>query len=263
MDAKRLYLRFLNLVRRSSRERRWLSCLAAAPFFLAVVFYAIGPRPQPLAAAASRPALAFEQYLVNLGNVEPRREHFARFGFTNTGDRSVRIKELKPSCGCLQPYLERTVLEPGESGEFFLRVQSATETPGKKTYTCKVFYEDPDPREAEVTFKLTLPEQTVTVEPKALIFYQMGDTEMTREIVVTDHRGGSLELTGVRCSTELADVHLNPPETDFDNTPRQTISVTVGHVPRGRHQGLLTISTDDPDFPELRVPLLIDTRDSR
>ena len=33
--------------------------------------------------------------------------------------------------------------------------------------------------------------------------------------------------------------------------------MTVGAVPPGKHQAFVEIATDDPDYPEVRVPVLV------
>ncbi len=231
---------------------------AGLPFLLAIAFQIVGPQMREPLQAAERPALAFDQYLVNLGPTEPSQQVFARFSFTNASDRTVEIKELKPSCGCLNPRLAKRIYGPGEPGEFSLRVQTANEQPGPKTYYCKIIYDDGKPREADVTFKLTLPEKTVIVRPKALAFYQFNDQPTYRDIVVTDFRMRKLQLTGVECSTKFANVALGDPGFDPDGNRLHKIIVLVQKVPPGRHRGLITIHTDDPKFPQLRVPLLIE-----
>src|SRR5262249_37660976 len=137
-----------NSERRSVMEdahRRLLTQTAPAagiaiPFFLALAAQAIGPRPAPMAALPVRPALAFNQYLVDLGEVPPREEVDAHFDFANRGAATVKIDQLVPSCGCLQPQLKKMVYEPGESGRFVVRVQTANEQAGQKEYHIGVKY---------------------------------------------------------------------------------------------------------------------------
>ncbi len=235
----------------------FIPAAAALPFALSIIFHTIGPHGQQFSQAAEPPALAFDQYLVNLRDVQPSRYVFARFGFTNTSKHTVKIKQLKPSCGCLNPQLKKRRYEPNESGEFYLRVQTANEKPGPNEYFCTVLYEDIQPREVELRFKVTLPNKTVIVRPKALIFYQFGSEPTTREIVVTDYRQQQLEILGVNCSSTLAKVALGKVESDHQGQRRHKVLVTVVEVPQGRHQALVTIFTNDPEFSQLRVPLLL------
>ena len=231
--------------------------LAAIPFLLSIVFSAVGAAPREVTEPENRPALVFNQYLVNLGPVELRNEHFARFVFRNKSNVTVKIKELRPSCGCLNPQLPKKSYEPGETGEFFLRVRAATEQPGSKEYYCDVVYEDTQPRETRITFKLILPEKKISVEPRALVFYQPNAEPTTRDITVTDYRNGHLELLGAESSSNLAHVAIGETQIGPQGMRHNKVRITVTQVPAGTHDSLITIFTDDPEFPELKVPIRI------
>lgn len=234
--------------------------VAAAPFVGAVVAYAVGHSPQPLAREPQRPALAFEQYMVDLGEVSPTEEVFARFRFTNIGSSTVTIREWVPSCGCLNPQLGKQVYEPHESGEFRLRVQTANELPGAREYTLTVKYDDVQPREARLVFRVVLPQDQVIVRPPALIFYQWSDKPTIQDITVTDRRAQPLEVEGVRCSSKAVDVQVGERERDEFGHYRTKVRVTVpGNIPAGRFQAQVTIFTSDPAYHELRVPLIVNS----
>ena len=234
---------------------------AAVPFFLSIVFHAIGAVSQRPAKPSALPALAFDQYLVNLGQAEPGGQVAGQFTFTNTSDRPVSITELKPSCGCLNPRLEKKVYQPAERGEFSLRVQTANEAPGPKEYYCDVKYDDGRAGETRLTFRVILPDETVTVRPSAVIVYQSNATPTERTLVVTDRRPQPLRVLAVECSSELASVSLGTVGTDDAGRRRQEVFVTIGAVPPGRHHALVRIRTDDPAYPDLRVPMLIEGPD--
>jgi hypothetical protein len=241
-----------------------LLALALLPFGASLAFHARGPQPQSGPQVVERESLVFQQYLVNLREIEPTREASANFAFTNAGRRPVTITALEPSCGCLQPRLEKRTYAPGESGMFSTRIQTATEKPGPKEYTITVRYSDPAPRETRLTFKVTLPEQQIVVEPRGLIVYQFGEAALVeREIVVTDLRGRALLVTGAQASTPWATAHVAGSDEDADGHHRTRILVTVSEdVPAGRHHGHVTIRTTDPEFSQLVVPLSIERRET-
>jgi len=49
-----------------------------------------------------------------------------RFTIVNNGRRLIRIKDVRPSCGCVVPRLPKDVLQPGEVTEMIVRFESAT-----------------------------------------------------------------------------------------------------------------------------------------
>src|SRR4029077_20650754 len=102
----------------------------------------------------------------SLGPVAPSEEVFAHFDFINRGQSAVTITALVPSCGCLQPQMNKKVYQPGTSGNFLVRVQTANENPGLKEYHVAIRYMDPEPREADVVFRVVLPDNQVFVRPR-------------------------------------------------------------------------------------------------
>ncbi|MEX0726001.1 MAG: DUF1573 domain-containing protein [Planctomycetaceae bacterium] len=228
------------------------------PVVWALVSYVQGAAPNPVAPAPARPALVFNQYLVDLGPVPPQRFVHALFQFTNRGTSDVDVTELLPSCGCLKPKLEQRHYAPGESGEFFLKIETAQENPGPHEYFVDINYTDPQPRSARVTFKVTLPYRQVLVEPPGLVFYQLSPVESSREVVITNFRPRPMTVTGIRSNSEYVDAEVVSSDRDDDGFQRIKVNVTVpGDVPPGRQVAMVVVSTDDPEFPEIGVHVLI------
>lgn len=252
---------------RYRRLKRNLPALALAiPFVWAVAMQAVGSSPRRMAEAPPRPALAFAQRLVDLGEVPPSEEVVAHFDFTNRGSETVRIDELEPSCGCLQPQLRKRIYHPRQSGQFLLRVQTANQTAGAKEYTVKVKYRDPEPREAEVVFKVSFPENQVFVRPASLLVTNLGSSESTTwPIEIIDRREEPLSIARIDC-TRRGLVQIGPVDTHIDDNgyTRHQFRVTIpAELPEGRSEAVLLIYTHDRDYRVLRVPLRIDSRASR
>jgi hypothetical protein len=165
--------------RREKLTQRLTAAGLAFPFLLAVAAQAVGPKPAPMAAPPERPALAFDQYLVDLGLAPPSEEVHAHFEFVNRGRHPVTITDIVPSCGCLKPTLKKNEYQPGASGYFFVRVETANELPGQKEYRITVKYTDPEPRETDVTFRVALPDNQVNVT-RALIFHTGAEPQTSR-----------------------------------------------------------------------------------
>ena len=232
---------------------------------LSLFVHASGVKPQPLGAEGPRASLAFEQYSVNLGSPPPRSEYIGRFSFRNIGAQPLTIRNIEPSCGCLNPRLEKREYAAGESGEFYLRVRAANEQPGPHEYTCKLTYDDGQPRETEVRFKITLPTERVEIRPRALAFYQFSNQPTTREIAITDFRAtpedrplARLEIVDVTCSLSWVQVAVGEAQFDDAGQRRQAVMVTVTDVPPGTHQGSVIVRTNITEYAELRVPLRIE-----
>ncbi|HID24543.1 MAG TPA: DUF1573 domain-containing protein, partial [Planctomycetaceae bacterium] len=212
-----------NLRARAASVRRTLLLLVAGSPLLLAVAGRVSGLTQRAKPASDRPGLVFDQYLVNLGEVPVGPQHFAYFSFRNRSDRVVRIKALKPSCGCLSPRLEKREYQPGESGFFFLRVQTANEKPGQKRYECRVLYDDPHPREVVVRFKLVLPERTVTVRPRSLVLYALSDHPIVKDLIVTDSRPHPLTVISAESTLGIVSVEVLPPDPDKSLPRKQRV----------------------------------------
>jgi hypothetical protein len=238
---------------------------AILPLIVAIGFHIAGPRPSHSAPGKPKPPLAFHQYSVNLGEVEARPRHFGRFIFTNRSDQSIELRELETSCGCLSGHLDRKIIAPGQQSEFFLWVTSANQPVGPRNYTCTVIYgpegQTDIAHRTDLQFLLTLPERSVTLNPRLLLFRQPNDTPTTRFINVTDLRDRPLTVLGAVCDPPLPEISViaptEIPRSDREDGAVSQIKVTVGAVPPGKHECMLTIQTTDPDFEYLKVPIQI------
>jgi hypothetical protein len=203
-----------------------LPAIAAIPFFASLGFNAVDQRTARPVKQTERPALVFDQYLVNLDEIRnsPRAE--ARFCFKNCGKSPATITDLKPSCGCLNPRLEKRAYQPGEICDFRLGVLTTREKAGPHEYELQIDYEDPAPRSVTVAFKFTL-RREVAVRPSEMIFYQGGVNDAEQKVVVTDWRDKPFRVTAATCKSPLVKVQVGRP-IDFPEGGRETtIAITV------------------------------------
>jgi hypothetical protein len=236
--------------------------MALCPLSLAILFHT-EIRSVPLSIEAPpRPALAFHQYAVDLRKIHPTTEAHATFIFQNRGSQSVQITSLEPSCGCLTPLLQGDhdkVIPAGEHGRIVVRMQPANSTVGPHEYTVNVKYTDPEPREVQLTMKLEIPSTMLTVTPPALIVYHPhGSAPTPYDFTITDGRGKRFEITGLSINSDLVEAAIGETSRTATGNFQQTVRVSIaGELPPLRTQALLRIMTDDPDIPELRVPLML------
>jgi len=250
----------------SSRIRQILPLLVAMlPVVFGLGFQAAGPRPQTMKVGKARSPLAFHQYMVNLGDVPVQRSHGANFSFTNRGEETIQLRRLETSCGCLTQQFEQDIIAPGEDGRFKLWIQTASQSPGSKQYTCQAIYgpvDKPDVEyKADLVFRITLPEQSVVVTPKAMIFHQPNSQITERPVDVTDLRFNRLKVLEATTQSKLLNVTVLP-SSDLTRKEREEgvvgrLNVAVGAVPPGTHQAVIVINTDDEEFDQLVVPIMI------
>ncbi len=237
---------------------RWLLiAAAAAPLAASLGFCSMERKPNPLRDSVERPAMVFDQYLVNLGEIHNTARAEARFRFKNCGRFPVRITNVTPSCNCLAPQIEKRAYAPGEISDFTLGVLTTHQTPGQHEYLVTIDYEDPQPRSVTVTFKLTI-RREVTLSPGQLIIYQNGHTETEQKVLLTDMRPKPFHVTNAYCRSKLVKVELGKTVEDPEGGRETTVVVRVAaQVPAAGEDTSVYITTDDPHYPKIPVPLRI------
>lgn len=259
-------------------DQNWLLVVLLIPALCAFVQSYVTPRVQAGVVGPERTALAFDQFMVNFGEPHPRPIHEAQFHFENRSQRTVTVTKVEPSCGCLTPRLvgfsaagqheERKQFAPGEHGILAMGIRPAKEQPGEKSYTVAIHYDDGQPRSEVLEFRITLPKKKLTVEPNELYFYQLTGEPESRVVAVRDFRDQPAKVTGVEVvlSGQRATSHpfagvsatLGEMTSDVDGETTWPIQVVVApDQPSGRRDGWLVISTDDPEAPKIKLPVLV------
>ncbi len=243
--------------RRLTIGRLLLIAAAALPFAASLGFCSMERKPNPLRDSVERPAVVFDQYLVNLGEIHNTARAEAKFRFKNCGSFPVRITNVTPSCNCLSPKIEKRAYAPGEISDFTLAVLTTHQTPGQHEYLVTIDYEDPQPRSVTVTFKLII-RREVTLSPGQLIIYQNGHTDTEQKILLTDMRPKPFHVTSAYCRSKLVKVELGKTVDDPEGGRETTVVVRVAaQVPAAGEDCSVYITTDDPHYPKIPVPLRI------
>lgn len=265
---------------------RWiLLSLALAPCIASLIAWLSPGAPAAIAPGNPKAALSFSQYAVNWKETRSVASVPAHFNFRNCSDQPVKILSVKPSCGCLSAkvvgFRESTgpkqkykqTYGPGETGRIELTLPTANEAAGRHEYTIAVAYNDGADRQADLKFNVELPAKSVRLEPSELYFYQYGEP-LSRTMRVVDDRNQVLDVTDVKIEyyrgrgnapeevpTDLAEATIEPSEVTSDGKRATPIRIDVaGDVDPKEKIAHLVITTNDPVFKTLKVPMLIQPR---
>jgi len=66
--------------------------------------------------AKKGPKITFKSEVYDFGEVKPGTKNKCEFTFTNTGNAQLKIKNIRPTCGCTVAKLAKKNYAPGESG---------------------------------------------------------------------------------------------------------------------------------------------------
>ena len=237
--------------------------LLLSPCFASAVFAMRDSAARALKLSEDRPALVFGAYMIPADREPIRDEPIVSrdFDFLNKGRETVRITDLAPDCACLSPTISSREIPPGDFGRITLPIRTANEPAGLNEYLLTVKYEDPKPRQVTLTLKMNLPEKQLVIQPRVLMVMGKVTGEHPYLVTISDYRPGSIrtpmKITGVATSSSLFTAETAGSSTS-DGVSHSAVSVTFNEpIPAGQHKGVILVSTDDPLFPTLQIPVVV------
>lgn len=173
-----------------------------------------------------------------------------QFELVNSGDEPLTIVGLRASCGCAAPLIDRKVLPPHSRTVVTLEINTLSQPAGPVRWSVAAEWQAGD-QSGRLTWELTAQlVREIELQPAALAL--AGDPTLSHEIVLTDRRPNPLTITGVRSEAGRVTAEILP-----DRRIRVRISE---QCPAGSHSDHLALSTNDPKYAELRVPVSVHRR---
>ena len=125
----------------------------------------------------------------------------AVFPFRNAGDDSVTITDVKTSCGCSTPSLDKKAYQPGETGELEVLFKFGKRT-GQQVKTVTVKTDDPRAPSWKLTLKVKIP-QPVQIQPKFL-YWGPKEEKKPKSITVAFEHDSPVNIVSVEPDDETA-----------------------------------------------------------
>ena len=98
------------------------------------------------AESSTYPVLHFDQTKYNFGKVKEGKVVEYTFNFGNSGKSTLKIKDIKTSCGCAAALVSSEMLKPGEQGTLKVELDTSNRN-GKMSRTITIESNDPrDPK---------------------------------------------------------------------------------------------------------------------
>ena len=235
-------MRFMSGARMGTTTTRWGRRAGAA---LALLAASVVP-------AAADPRLTVADPVVSFGTVERGSRIDHTFVLRNVGDATLRIDNVKSSCGCTVAVVSDRDVPPGREGRVTVSLDTARMV-GTKRKTITVSSNEP----AAPSIGLTLTGQVladVVVTPNPLYLGRLRRGQSSRhEVVVTSGRPGEVfQVVAVEHANPALHARLEP-RTD---APGQRIVVELDKdMPLGRISEQLTLRTTSPREPVVTLPV--------
>ncbi|MCS6864524.1 MAG: DUF1573 domain-containing protein [Gemmataceae bacterium] len=184
------------------------------------------------------------------------------FDLVNTTDKTVTITKIEAGCGCFRQSLGHMVLPPGQKTQLLLEVNTLTQPEGPNRWQAVVSYKlqsagDPD-QSGELLLQITATLiREVIIQPPQMAFSASGAA--TQTLTITDKRPKPLTVKKVTTSAPYLTAELVPVANTPAEAPQlQTIRVQLtAQAPVGHRDEVVVLYTDDPTYPELRVPVRV------
>jgi hypothetical protein len=207
-------------------------------------------------AGDARADLHFPEPVADAGTVQSGAALVRRFSCINRGTDTAEITELRPSCGCVTPRLGRWHVKPGEEVGLDLDVNTLSQEPGEHTWSLQVQYRcDGETRSCTLRLSARIVTE-VSVQPAALTVF--AGQAVAHELTLTDQRPHPLEIAEVRTSSPRLQGRVTGQSRDGGGHRVRTVSLEVdADYPEGRHEEVVDILTDDPDYRDLKVPVTV------
>lgn len=211
-------------------------------------------------AGAARADLICDRPEHNAGQVRGGVAVIHTFTLVNQGKETLEIGQPRTACGCLRPTVGRGKLAPGESTTVRAEIHTVTQPAGPNEWRMLVPYSMPDHEgETLLVIKANLTAE-VRLEPASLILYT--DKSITHSLTLLERREQPLVLRGAVTTCPQVQTKASQPKK-INGVWERTVSLEVKpDCPEGRHEHALVIYTNDPDFPELKVPFTVVKRSS-
>lgn len=207
--------------------------------------------------APPAPALSCPAPLAAKGDVRGGPPLTHAFELANRAGHTIRIAKVEAGCGCVKRTLSATELKPGETGTVTLEVNTLTQPDGPNRWQAIVTYSVDDPARSSGELILTVAanlSREVVVSPPQIAFSTTN--EASQAITLTDRRGKTLTVVKATSSSP----HLTA-AIGAKVEKSQSVQVKLSaDAPAGQRDELLILQTDDPAYPEFRVPVRVNKK---
>ena len=129
----------------------------------------------------ARAGLKWDQTSIELHPAAADKQAIGHFKYQNTGDKPVRFKSVRTSCGCTAAQTQKEEVPAGEKGEITATFNIGERT-GTQVKTVTVETDDPANVTTVLTLKAVIPQQ-LEITP-TFVFWGQGEAPKPKTIVV-------------------------------------------------------------------------------
>ncbi len=202
------------------------------------------------------------QSTFDLGLVHAGKPCSHSFSIKNLGKEVIQILEARPSCGCIHKPIIKSTLLPNESFSLAIEIHTLTKPPGQHSFAITLHYlEANQAKELILTVKADIKVE-VEITPAASVIYT--DRDHTHTLTIKDTRAKPLKIIAAETSNPNIDVQVSEPTINTNNESVQLITLHIkDSLNVNKHELWVVLTSDDPTYREMKVPLTVIKRDGK
>jgi hypothetical protein len=196
--------------------------------------------------------------IADRGNMKGGPPLVHTFELHHAGSAGVlTVTKIEGGCGCFRQTLTSHVLSPGEHARLTLEVNTLTQPAGVNRWPIVVGYKLEIPGQAVQTGQLPLQIQAtltheITITPAQLGFSTADAASQV--VMLKDTRSKPLRIVKTTTSTAHLTAEVSPAADGHSQMVTVKLATTA---PIGHRDETVVLFTDDPVYPEFRIPVRI------
>jgi len=190
----------------------------------------------------------------NWGQVSPKDSPLkAKIKLKNSGNQTLNIENVKPTCGCTTAPLDKNILQPGETAtlDVTLNVTSRNQEVSK---SIRITSNDPAQNLKVLQLKANV---VVELEIGPTPYFVFKDMEVGKEaeasLVISNHSKKIVKIESIEITPENFVINIPKKITLKAGESKEIIGKVVPKE-AGYFSSKLTLKTDFPDYETLVVP---------
>jgi hypothetical protein len=200
------------------------------------------------------PSMVFDNLVKDFGKVMQGETIKHVFSFSNKGSSTLEILSVGPSCGCQATSLSAKQIQPGQSGQIEVSVDTAILI-GAIDESVNIITNDP--RRPSVSLSIRADVQPeISVSSPSIFFENVPEgKEVTKEVIITVAAERSIKILSAESTDEGVIVKLEPvPDTEGKKV--KLIATQKGGGKIGYRSGTIIVKTTSYLTPELSIYLV-------
>ena len=206
--------------------------------------------------AASWADSMFDELSKDFGSVPRGPVQVHAFRVVNNTQQPVNITSVRVSCGCTSATVLKGYLSPGEETSVVARMDTSRFI-GVKSVTIFVQFDRPTFEEVRLWVQANA-RNDFSVTPDSLAFGQVKRRATPTVTSTVMFYGTQAEITEVKSESNYVQANVQQVKTADGQTAYQLTARLRPDVPVGRWYTDIWLKTDNPEIPQVRVPLTVE-----